>query len=142
MVEKFSDYEGQEYISEEGSFVFTIDGYELKDSSKGEPMAVFTVKSDKGSSTIYHSLVPKARWSYNKLIKCCLHDRLDTDEKIAAFECDYQTIGQELVGKKFIGKVEQQTYEKPVKKALDDGTFEDAVEEKISYKITDYDFIK
>ena len=138
MVEKFSDYEGQEYISEEGEFVFEVMSAELKDSSKGDPMAVIDVKSDHGSSTIYKSLVPKARWSYNKLIKACLN--LDTPEKIAAFECDYQTIHNQLIGKKFIGVVEKDTYTKEVKKPLPDGTFEDSVEEKVSYKIVDYKF--
>lgn len=136
MVEKFSDYESVGFLSKEGEFEFEITDYELKDSKNDNMMAVFNVKSDEGQSTIYHSLNPKARWSYNNLIKACL--KLNTKEKINSFSCDYETIGNELVGKKFIGVVEEQTYEKQVKIPLDDGTFEDGVEEKTSYKIVSY----
>ena len=136
MIEKFSDYEGAGFLSQEGEFEFEVMDYELKDSKSGTPMAVFNVKSDAGQSTIYHSLNAKARWSYNNLIKACL--KLNTKEKIEAFSCDYETIGNDLVGKKFIGTVEEQTYQKQVKVPLDDGTFEDGVEEKISYKIVSY----
>ena len=136
MIEKFSDYEGAGFLSQEGEFEFEIMDYELNDSKSGKPMAVFTAKSDAGSTTLYHSLNPKARWSYNNLIKACL--RLDTKEKIAAFECDYETVGQDLVGKKFIGVVECETYEKEIKIPLDDGTFETGTETKESYKIKTY----
>lgn len=136
MIEKFSDYEGAGFLNQEGEFEFEVMDYELKDSKSGTPMAVFNVKSDAGQSTIYHSLNAKARWSYNNLIKACL--KLNTKEKIEAFSCDYETIGNDLVGKKFIGTVEEQTYQKQVKVPLDDGTFEDGVEEKISYKIVSY----
>lgn len=136
MVEKFSDYESVGFLSKEGEFEFEITDYELKDSKNDNMMAVFNVKSDEGQSTIYHSLNPKARWSYNNLIKACL--KLNTKEKINSFSCDYETIGNELVGKKFIGVVEEQTYEKQVKIPLDDGTFQDGVEEKTSYKIVEY----
>nr|DAW32597.1 MAG TPA: hypothetical protein [Caudoviricetes sp.] len=136
MVEKFSDYESVGFLSKEGEFEFEVMDYELKDSKNDNLMAVFNVKSDEGQSTIYHSLNPKARWSYNNLIKACL--KLNTKEKINSFSCDYETIGNELVGKKFIGVVEEQTYEKQVKIPLDDGTFEDGVEEKVSYKIVEY----
>ena len=136
MIEKFSDYEGAGFLSQEGEFEFEVMDYELKDSKSGTPMAVFNVKSDAGQSTIYHSLNAKARWSYNNLIKACL--KLNTKEKIEAFSCDYETIGHDLVGKKFLGTVEEQTYQKQVKVPLDDGTFEDGVEEKISYKIVSY----
>ena len=136
MVEKFSDYESVGFLSKEGEFEFEITDYELKDSKNDNMMAVFNVKSDEGQSTIYHSLNPKARWSYNNLIKACL--KLNTKEKINSFSCDYKTIGNELVGKKFIGVVEEQTYEKQVKIPLDDGTFQDGVEEKTSYKIVSY----
>lgn len=136
MVEKFSDYESVGFLSKEGEFEFEITDYELKDSKNDNMMAVFNVKSDEGQSTIYHSLNPKARWSYNNLIKACL--KLNTKEKINAFSCDYETIGNELVGKKFRGVVEEQTYEKQVKIPLDDGTFQDGVEEKTSYKIVEY----
>lgn len=136
MVEKFSDYESVGFLSKEGEFEFEVMDYELKDSKNDNLMAVFNVKSDEGQSTIYHSLNPKARWSYNNLIKACL--KLNTKEKINSFSCDYETIGNELVGKKFRGVVEEQTYEKQVKIPLDDGTFEDGVEEKVSYKIVEY----
>lgn len=139
MVEKFSDYEGQAYLSEEGEFVFEVMSAELKDSKGGNPMVVLDVKSEKGSTTLYHSLNPKARWSYNNLIKACLG--LNTPEKIAAFECDYETIGNQLIGKKFKGVVEQETYLKEIKIPLDDGTFEDSTEEKVSYKIKEYKFV-
>ena len=136
MIEKFSDYESVGFLSQEGEFEFEVIDYELKDSKNGTPMAVFNVKSDAGQSTIYHSLNAKARWSYNNLIKACL--KLNTKEKIESFSCDYETVGNDLVGKKFIGTVKEETYQKPVKVPLDDGTFEDGVEEKISYKIIAY----
>ena len=136
MVEKFSDYESVGFLSKEGEFEFEVMDYELKDSKNDNLMAVFNVKSDEGQSTIYHSLNPKARWSYNNLIKACL--KLNTKEKINSFSCDYETIGNELVGKKFIGTVKEETYQKQVKVPLDDGTFEDGVEEKVSYKIVEY----
>ena len=136
MVEKFSDYESVGYLSQEGEFEFTVKDYELKDSKAGNPMAVFTVESDAGQSTIYHTLDAKARWSYNNLIKACL--KLDTKEKIQNFECNYETIGRELVGKKFIGVVEHETYQKQIKIPQDDGTFIDGTEEKDSYKIKSY----
>ena len=136
MIEKFSDYESAGFLSKEGEFEFEVIDYELKDSKNGTPMAVFNVKSDEGQSTIYHSLNAKARWSYNNLIKACL--KLNTKEKIEAFSCDYETIGHALVGKKFIGTVKEETYQKQIKIPLEDGTFEDGVEEKISYKIVSY----
>lgn len=136
MIEKFSDYESAGFLSQEGEFEFEVMDYELKDSNAGNPMAVFNVKSDAGQSVIRHSLSTKARWSYNNLIKACL--KLNTKEKIEAFSCDYETIGHDLVGKKFIGTVKEETYQKQVKVPLDDGTFEDGVEEKISYKIIAY----
>ena len=136
MIEKFSDYEGVGFLNQEGEFEFEITDYELKDSKNGTPMAVFEAKSDVGKTTIYHSLNPKARWSYNNLIKACM--KLDTKEKIQAFECDYETIGQELIGKTFIGVVECELYEKEIKVPLDDGTFETGTETKESYKIKSY----
>lgn len=139
MIEKFSNYESVGFLATEGEFVFEVKSYELKDSKNGTPMAVLEVEGDMGKSTVYHSLTPKARWSYNNLIKACL--KLNTPEKIAAFECDYETIGNQLVGKKFIGVVKQDTYQKQVKIPLDDGTFEDGVEEKVSYKIDSYKMI-
>ena len=136
MIEKFSDYESVGFLNQEGEFEFEITEYELKDSKNGNPMAVFQAKSDAGTTTLYHSLSPKARWSYNNLIKACL--KLDTKEKIQAFECDYEVIGLQLIGKKFIGVVECELYEKEIKVPLDDGTFETGTETKESYKIKSY----
>ena len=136
MEEKFSDYESVGFLNQEGEFQFEIKDYELKDSKNGSPMAVFTCEGIAGKTTIYHSLNPKARWSYNNLIKACL--KLDTPEKIAAFECDYELVGRDLVGKKFVGVVECELYEKEVKRPQDDGTFIDDVETKESYKIKTY----
>lgn len=136
MVEKFSDYESVGFLNREGEFEFEVTEAELKASSKGTDMVVFGVKSDAGQSTIYHSLNPKARWSYNNLIKACL--KLDTREKINAFECDYSIIHNQLVGKKFIGVVKCEPYTKTIKVPLDDGTFEDREEIKDGYKIVEY----
>ena len=139
MIEKFSDFESVGFLDKEGEFVFEITEAELKDSSKGTRMVVFGVKSDEGTSTLYHSLDPKARWSYNNLIKVCLG--LNTKEKIASFELDYELIHNQLVGKKFLGVVKSESYVKTVKKPMDDGTFEDVEEERTSYKIKEYKFI-
>lgn len=136
MIEKFSDYESAGFLNQAGEFEFEITSYELKDSKAGNTMAVFEAKSEAGQTTLYHSLSPKARWSYNNLIKACLN--LNTKEKIEAFECDYETVGQTLVGKKFIGKVECETYNKEIKIPLDDGTFETGTETKESYKVKSY----
>ena len=135
MVEKFNDYEGTGYLNEEGEFEFEITSAELKESKSGTPMVVLEAKSDHGMTTLYHSLIEKARWSYNRLIAACL--QLTAEQK-KTFELDYQTIGQQLIGKKFIGVVEEDCYEKPVKKMLDDGTFVDDVEIKSSYKVKEY----
>lgn len=136
MVEKFSDYEGSQFLDKEGEFVFEITSYELSESKAGNTMAVFEAKSEAGSTKLYHSLNPKARWSYNGLIKACMN--LDTPEKVAAFECDYELIGRDLVGKKFIGVVECETYKKEIKRPNDDGTFTDDVEVRESYKVKSY----
>ena len=139
MVEKFSDFEGTKYLSKAGKFVFEITDYELRESKSGKTMAVFKAKSEEGETTLYHVLDKNARWSYNKLIKCCLN--LNTPEKINAFECDYELIGRDLIGKKFIGVVTVDTYVKEVKVPLDDGTFDTSEEVKESFKVTDYDFV-
>lgn len=136
MNEKFSDYESVGFLNQEGEFEFEITSYELKESSTGSPMAVFGAKSEAGQTTIYHTLLPTARWSYNNLIKACLN--LNTKAKIDAFECDYETIGKDLIGKKFIGCVEKDSYQKEVKAMKEDGTYETRLEDKISYKIKSY----
>lgn len=135
MKEKFSDYEGG-FIQEEGEFEFTITDAELKQSKKGDDMVELTAKCAVGQTILRHSLLPKARWSYNNLIKACLH--LNTKEKIEAFECDYQTIHQQLIGTSFKGVVEAQEYMKETKVALDDGTFETVSTPSISYKVVQY----
>ena len=137
MKEKFSDYESVGYLSEEGKFLFKVKNAELKESKNGDPMWVFEVEAEEGKSTIYHSLAPKARWSFNNLIKACF--RMRTKEQIKAFECDYETIGQELVGKTFLGNVEEDVYTKIVKRPTDDGEFVEDEEERVSYKITSYE---
>lgn len=133
MKEKFSDYETG-YLAIDGTFDFTITDYELTDGPKG-PVAKFEVKAAEGMTTIYHSLNAKARWSYNKLIKACL--KL-TPAQAASFELDYETIGNELIGKTFVGVVECQTYDKVIKEQQDDGTFSERVEKRENYKIVDY----
>lgn len=138
MIEKFSDYESAGFLSEEGEFVFEITDAELKDSKNGNPMVVLGAKSEAGATTLYHSLNPKARWSYNNLIKACLN--LDTREKIDSFECDYETVHQKLIGKKFTGVVVCETYQKEIKIPLDDGTFETGTETKESFKVKTYKF--
>lgn len=135
MIEKFSDYESVKFLDQEGDFIFTVKSYELKNSAKGDPMAVFEVESDAGKTTIYHTLNPKARWSYNNLISACL--KL-TPEKKKTFELDYETVGNQLVNTQFVGHVERDFYTKEIKVPQDDGTFIDGVEEKESYKIKSY----
>lgn len=137
MKEKFSDYEGQQFLNKAGQFVFEVTEAELKESKKGIPMVVLSVKSDEGTTTLYHSLDPKARWSYNNLIKACLH--LNTKEKINSFECDYQTVHNDLIGKKFLGNVEEQIYNKEVKTPNDDGTFNTEYVPSVSYKVVSYE---
>ena len=137
MIEKFSDYEGGQFLNQAGKFTFTVEHAAIKESSKGDPMVVLTVKAPEGTTTIYKSLVPKARWSYNQLIKACL--KLNTPEKINAFECDYMTIHNDLIGTKFVGTVEEDVYNKEVKTPLDDGTFQTEIVPTKSYKITKYD---
>lgn len=136
MIEKFSDYESAGFLNQTGEFVFEIVSAELKDSKAGNPMVVLEAKSDAGSTTLYHSLNPKARWSYNNLIKACL--KLNTKDKIQAFECDYEIIHNKLIGAQFVGVVECETYQKEIKIPLDDGTFETGTETKESYKIKTY----
>lgn len=137
MKEKFSDYESVGFISQEGTFVFEVKEAELTESKSGNPMVKLSVESEvAGKATLYHSLDAKARWSYNNLIKACL--KLDTPEKIKAFECDYELIHRDLIGKIFIGTVEAQSYTKTSKVPNDDGTFSEREEQAVSYKITSY----
>lgn len=136
MIEKFNDFESG-YINKAGVFKFTIVDAELQDSKKGDPMVKLTLKANEGSTTVYHSLVEKARWSYNRLIAAAL--KL-TDEQKKTFELDYQTIHRDLIGKEVMGIVEEQSYVKE-NKVLDPntGTFNTTEENKISYKVTGYE---
>lgn len=137
MKEKFSDYESTGFINKEGEFLFEVKEAELTTSKSGKPMVKFSVESEEaGKATIYHSLEKNARWSYNNLIKACLN--LDTPEKIRAFECDYETIHRDLIGKCFYGTVEAQSYMKQTKVPTDDGVFDTIEKEATSYKITSY----
>ena len=135
MIEKFSDYEGTQYLAKEGQFVFEITDAELKDSKNGTPMVVLELKSDEGATKVYHSLEPKARWSYNNLIRAAL---ALTPDQAKTFELDYQVVHQQLIGKKILGDVAADKYIKEVKKPNDDGTFTTTNEEKISYKVVSY----
>lgn len=132
MKEKFADYEGSQFIEQEGEFVFTVDEAELTESKAGDPMWVFTMKSEVGSGKCWHSLTKNARWTLNKLIAACL--KLTPEQK-ATYELDYETIGNELIGKQFVATVKKDTYLKESKRPTPDGRFEDITEEKISYKI-------
>ena len=138
MIEKFSDFESAKYLDKEGVFTFTVKDAEVKDSSKGNAMVVFTVEAPEGQSTLYFVLTDKAKKKKNLNIKDCLIEKLNTSEKIAAFTLDYELIHKELIGKKFVGKVEEECYEKEIKVPNADGTFDTRVEDKISYKITEF----
>ena len=135
MKEKFSDYESTKYIDVAGEYAFTVKTCERKMSAKGNAMEVFGVESAQGSTSIYMSLNKEARWKYNAFIKACL---ALTPKQVQTFECDYNEIGQTLIGKRFIGVVKAEQYEKEVKEANDDGTFDSHMETRTSYKIDDY----
>lgn len=138
MKEKFANYEQGLYLQSEGTFKFTITSYELTTSAAGNDMAMFEVSSEEGDSKLYFPLTPKAKWKYNQFIKAILHDQLDTNAKIKAFELDYETIGRELIGKTFLGDVESETYQRETKIPNPDGTFRTVVEDKVAYKIVGY----
>lgn len=131
MVEKFADYESVNYVEKEGTYEFEVTDYELKDG-KEFPCAVFEVKSDAGKSTVYCSLSPKARFNYNSFIAACLNL---TPEQRKTFELDYEIIGQQLVGKHFLGEVVCESYDKEVKTMNDDGTMSTDIVKKDGYKI-------
>lgn len=132
MKEKFADYEGGQFLEQEGEFLFKVDEAELTESKAGDPMWKFSMKSDAGTGMVYHSLAKNARWSLNKLIAACLNL---TPEQKATLELDYETIGQDLIGHQFIATVKRDTYIKESKRPTADGRFEDVTEEKVSYKI-------
>lgn len=137
MKEKFSDFDGGNYLDQEGYFIFEIKSAELKDSAKGNPMWVFDVQSPEGSSTLYHVIDVKSRWSFNNLIAACMQF---TPEERSEYMCDYQTIGQELVGMKFKGNVVLEPYSTTTKVPDPEkpGLYIDKVVVKDSYKIKSY----
>lgn len=134
MVEKFADYESKEYLHEEGEFIFKIDNAELTTSRAGDPMVIFDVTCDEGSLKLYMSLNTKARWKYNHLIAACLNL---SREARRSFELDYETIHNQLVGKKFKGIVEGRDYQKE-EKVVVDGLFETQTVTKTTYSINEF----
>ena len=139
MIEKFSDFESAKYLDKAGTFVFTVKNYELKESKTGNPMAVFTVEAAEGTSTLYFPIIDSCKWKYNMFIKACLYEKLNTPEKVANFTLDYDTIGRELIGKKFTGTVDEESYTKEIKVPNADGTFSTQEEIKVSYKVTAFE---
>ena len=136
MIEKFADYEKSQYLDKVGTFTFTITNAELTTTKKGDPMWKFECDSEAGKTTLYHAILPTTKWSFNKLIAACLNL---TPEQKKTFELDYETIGRQLIGKSFDGKVDEESYETEIKIPNDDGTFSTTTETKKSYKIVSYD---
>lgn len=132
MIEKFSDYEGSAFLSEAGTFEFTVEDAEVTESKSGNTMVKFTFKCDKGTTNAYHVLSPNARWTYNKLIAAAL--KL-TEEQKKTFELDYETVHNQLLGKTFWADVTEDSYEREIKKPMPDGTYETGIEMRVSYKI-------
>ena len=139
MIEKFSDFESAKYLDKAGTFTFTVKNYELKESKTGNTMAVFTVEAIEGTTTLYFPIIDNCKWKYNLFIKACLYEKLNTPEKVANFTLDYSTIGRELIGKKFVGVVDEDSYTKEVKVPNADGTFSTQEEIKVSYKVTAFE---
>ena len=79
------------------------------------------------------SLSDKARWRYNQLIAAAL--KL-TKEQRRTYELDYETIGQELVGKEFYGVVEYKEVPRTVRVPDEDGIIVEKTEVKSFYEIT------
>lgn len=129
MVEKFSDYEGTQYINQEGIFNFEVTDAELMQSKSGNPMVKVNVKAAEGMSTIYFPLQPKARWKYNKFIKACM---------VPPTELDYETFHNQLIGCHFMGEVVRDYYVSTTKVPTPDGRFVEQEVEKESYKIEDF----
>lgn len=132
MIEKFSDYEGGNFIDQEGEFNFEITSAELMDSKAGNLMVKFDLKAPEGSTTIYHALTPKARWTYNRLIGAAL---ALSDEQKKTFELDYETIHNQLIGKHVLAVVKAEKYVKEIKIPLEDGTYQTSEEERVGYKV-------
>ena len=131
MIEKFNDFESN-FIEEEGTYKFKITDYELKDGNVA-PMAMFTFKAEEGTMKRGVSLSDKARWRYNQLIATAL--KL-TKEQRRTYELDYETIGQELVGKEFYGVVEYKEVPRTVRVPDEDGIIVEKTEVKSFYEIT------
>lgn len=132
MIEKFSDYEGGNFIDKEGEFNFEIKGAELMDSKSGNLMVKFDLQAPEGSATVYHVLTPKARWTYNRLIGAAL---ALTEEQKKSFELDYETIHNQLIGKHVLATVNAESYIKEIKVPLEDGTYQTSEEERVGYKV-------
>lgn len=132
MIEKFSDYEGGNFIDKEGEFNFEIKDAELMDSKSGNLMVKFDLQAPEGSATVYHVLTPKARWTYNRLIGAAL---ALTEEQKKSFELDYETIHNQLIGKHVLATVNAESYIKEIKVPLEDGTYQTSEEERVGYKI-------
>lgn len=132
MIEKFSDYEGGNFIDQEGEFDFEIINAELTDSKSGNLMVKFDLKAAEGSTTVYHVLTPKARWTYNRLISAAL---ALNDEQKKSFELDYETIHNQLIGKHVLATVNAETYVKEIKTPMEDGTYKTSQEERTGYKV-------
>lgn len=132
MIEKFSDYEGGNFIDKEGEFNFEIKSAELMDSKSGNLMVKFDLQAPEGSATVYHVLTPKARWTYNRLIGAAL---ALTEEQKKSFELDYETIHNQLIGKHVLATVNAESYIKEIKVPLEDGTYQTSEEERVGYKV-------
>lgn len=132
MIEKFSDYEGGNFIDKEGEFNFEIKDAELMDSKSGNLMVKFDLQAPEGSATVYHVLTPKARWTYNRLIGAAL---ALTEEQKKSFELDYETIHNQLIGKHVLATVNAESYIKEIKVPLEDGTYQTSEEERVGYKV-------
>lgn len=132
MIEKFSDYEGGNFIDKEGEFNFEIKDAELMDSKSGNLMVKFDLQAPEGSATVYHVLTPKARWTYNRLIGAAL---ALTEEQKKSFELDYETIHNQLIGKHVLATINAESYIKEIKVPLEDGTYQTSEEERVGYKV-------
>lgn len=135
MKEKFSNFDGEDFLKSEGEFQFTIKEAIKQSNSAGDGEIVkFVCVAPEGKTDLYKSLKPEARWSYNQLIRAALQI---SKEDWKDFEGDYDTIHTQLIGKTFNATVVASSYTKTRKVERPDGTFETKEEEKVSYKIAD-----
>lgn len=137
-IETFEDAFGGEFLNEEGTFQFEIVEANLTESRNGDPMIEVLMKCDKGQTKDYFVLSDRAKWKYKKFV--ALAFGYTSKEALIAdgFSKDLDTVHNELIGKKVWGVVKKDTYEKEVKVAKDDDTFETVMEERTNYKIKDY----